>query len=61
MLRFLLNVLLLRRLIESRTIRRVVLIAFALLCVVVFLYTLNLFLTLPERVNAPHVHAHSSH
>jgi hypothetical protein len=59
MLRFVLDVLLLRRLIESSSVRRAVLIIFALLFVVVLLYTANLFLTLNERVSARHVHTDS--
>jgi hypothetical protein len=59
-LRFILDVLLLRRLIESRSIRRAILVAFTLLFVVVLIYTVDLFLTLPERVQAPHVHTHST-
>ena len=61
MLRFVLDVLLLRRLVESSSVRRALLIIFALLFVVVLLYTANLFLTLNERSQTPHVHAHSTH
>jgi hypothetical protein len=31
------------------------------LILAVLAYTANLFLTLEERTNAPHVHSHSSH
>ena len=61
MLRFVLDVLLLRRLIESRSARRFVLFCFIALLAVVLLYTANLFLTLPERTSGHHVHPHSSH
>ena len=56
MLRFILDVLLLRQLIESRSVRRAVLFALAVLFVVVLFYTVNLFLTLPERTSGHHVH-----
>jgi hypothetical protein len=61
MLRFVLDVLLLRRLVESSSVRRALLIIFALLFGVVLLYTANLFLTLNKRSQTPHVHAHSTH
>ena len=61
MLRFILDVLLLRRLIESRSVRRAVLIMFAALFVVVLLYTANLFLTLSERTSGHHVQPYSTH
>ena len=61
MLRFVLDVLLLRRLIESRSVRRFVLVAIGALLLVVLVYTVNLFLTLPERTSGHHVQHHSSH
>ena len=61
MLRFVLDVLLLGRLIESRSVRRFVLICFVALFVIVLLYTANLFLTLPERTSGHHVQQRSSH
>jgi hypothetical protein len=61
MLRFVLDVLLLRRLIESRSVRRIVLFCFVALLLVVLLYTANLFRTLPERTSGHHVQPHSSH
>jgi hypothetical protein len=61
MLRFILDVLLLRQLIESRSVRRAVLFVFVVLLVVVLVYTANLFLTLPERTSGHHVQSHSSH
>jgi len=33
---------------------------FLALVIAVFLYTINLFLTLPERVQVTHVHTHSA-
>jgi len=51
---------------EGRRIRlpqwvfTVIKLLFFVLVVAVFLYTLNLFLTLPERVHTPHVHTHSN-
>ena len=60
MLRFILDVLLLRQLIESPLVRRFVLIVFALLFAVVLVFTAYLFLTLQERTSAYHVQHHSS-
>jgi len=56
MLRFVLDVLLLRRLIGSHSLRRAVLIVLGLLFLVVAIYTVNLVLTLPERTSG---HAHT--
>ena len=61
MLQFILDVLLLRRLIESRFVRRFVLTVFALLFAVVLIFTAYLFLTLPGRTSENHVQYHSSH
>jgi len=61
MLRFILDVLLLRGLMKSRAIRRTVLIGFAVLFLIVFAYTVNLFLTLPERTSGHHVQPHATH
>jgi len=55
MLRFVLNVLLLRRLIASRSLRRAVLLGFGLLLLIVTIYTVNLVLSFPERTSG---HAH---
>jgi hypothetical protein len=60
MLRFILDILLLRQLIESPLIRRFVLIAFVLLLGIVVLFTAHVFLTLPERTSGRHVQHHSS-
>jgi hypothetical protein len=57
MLRFVLNVLLLRRLIASRSLRRAVVLGFGLLFLIVTIYTVNLVLTLPERTSG---HAHTN-
>jgi hypothetical protein len=57
---FLFSYLSLRRLGISRPIR-IVLMAFMLgLVLVVFIYTVSLFITLEERTSAPHVHTHST-
>ena len=61
MLRFILDVLLLRQLIESRAVRRVVLFIFVMLVVVVLVYTANLFLTFLERTSGHHVQHKFSH
>ena len=61
MLGFILDVLLLRQLIKSRSVRRAVLFAFVVLLVVVLVYTANLFLTLPERTSGHHVQHNSTH
>jgi hypothetical protein len=45
----------------SKPIRYVLAVFMCGLIVVVLIYTANLFLTLEERTNAPHVHTHSSH
>ncbi len=57
---FLFSFLLLRRLGLSRPIRVVLAVFMVGLIIVVLIYTANLFLTLEERTNAPHVHTHSS-
>ena len=51
----------LRRLGLSRPIRIVLAVFMVGFIIVVLIYTANLFLTLEERTNAPHVHTHSSH
>jgi hypothetical protein len=58
---FIFSFLLLRRLGLSRPIRVVLAVFMVGLIIVVLIYTANLFLTLEERTNAPHVHTHSSH
>lgn len=58
---FLFSFLLLRRLGLSKPIRVVLAVFMVGLIIVVLIYTANLFLTLEERTNAPHVHTHSSH
>jgi hypothetical protein len=58
---FLFSFLFLRRLGLSRPIRYVLVVFMLGLIIIVLIYTANLFLTLEERTNAPHVHTHSSH
>ena len=58
---FLFSFLFLRRLGLSKPIRYVLAVFLIGLVVVVLIYTANLFLTLEERISAPHVHTHSSH
>jgi hypothetical protein len=57
---YLLSFLLLRRFGLPRPLRYALLLFLAGLFVVVTLYTLNVVLTLPERVQAPHVHTRST-
>ena len=61
MLRFVLDVLLLRKLIESKSVRIALLIFFlgALACG--FIYAYIVFHAISERSQAPHVHTHSTH
>jgi len=58
---FLFSFLFLRQLGLSRPIRYVLVVFMLGLIIIVLIYTANLFLTLEERTNAPHVHTHSSH
>jgi len=60
MLTYLISFLLLRRFGLPRPLRYVLLLFLAGLFVVVTIYTVNLVLTLPERVQAPHVHTRST-
>ena len=57
---FLFSFLFLRRLGLSKPIRYVLVVFMLGLIIIVLIYTANLFLTLEERTNAPHVHTHSS-
>jgi hypothetical protein len=61
MLRYILGILLLRRLGLSRPLRYAFLSALAVLSIIVLIYTTNLFLTLEQRTSAPHVHTNSPH
>ena len=61
MFTYLLSFLLLRRFGLPKPLRYLILIVLACLTVVVFAYTLNLFLTLPKRTSGHHVQHHSSH
>jgi hypothetical protein len=56
---YIISFLLLRKLGLARPLRYALLLFLAGLFIVVTIYTVNLFLTLPERVQAPHVHTHS--
>jgi len=60
MFTYLLSFLLLRRFGLPRPLRYALLLFLAGLFAVVTLYTLNVVLTLPERVQAPHVHTRST-
>jgi hypothetical protein len=61
MWQYLLGILLLRRLGLTRPLRYLFLCVLGILSVVVFFYTLNLFLTLEQRTTPHHVHTHSAH
>jgi hypothetical protein len=57
---YVISFLLLRRLGLARPLRYVFVTFLIGLTIVVLIYTANLFLTLPERVQAHHVHTHST-
>jgi predicted MFS family arabinose efflux permease len=59
MLRELITIAMLARLLQSRTVRRVLLIILAALFIVSMIYTANLFLTLSERTSQRYEHTHS--
>lgn len=61
MLKFVLNVLLLRRFLSSRPAMRAVLVIFLVLTVLGFFYAALVFHVTTERSHPPHVHAHSTH
>ncbi len=61
MWQYLLGILLLRRLGLTRPLRYLFLSVLGILSVVVFFYTLNLFLTLEQRTSPHHVHTRSTH
>jgi len=61
MFTYLLSFLLLRRFGLPRPLRYLILIFLVCLAIVVFAYTVNLFLTLPERTSGHHVQHRSSH
>ncbi len=61
MWQYLLGIVLLRRLGLTRPLRYLFLCVLGILSVVVFFYTLNLFLTLEQRTTPHHVHTHSAH
>jgi len=59
MLRELITLAMLARLIESRTVRRILITILAVLSLVSMIYTANLFLTLSERTSPRHEHTRS--
>jgi hypothetical protein len=61
MFKYVIGVLTLQRLGLARPLRLTFLVIFGLLAIVVAIYTANLFLTLNEKVSAPHVHTPSHH
>lgn len=61
MLRFVLDVLLLRKLIESRSTRIAILIFFLGAVIAGFIYAFVVFRAVSERSQTPHVHTHSTH
>ena len=56
---YVLNLLMLKKFGLPRPFRYAILIFFLGLLIIVVIYTANLFLTLNERISAPHVHTHS--
>ena len=60
MFTYLLSLLLLRRFGLPKPLRYLILIFLACLALVAFAYTVNLFLTLPERTTGHHVQHHSN-
>ena len=60
MLRFVLDVLLLRKLIDSRSVRVALLVFFLGVTIAGFIYACVVFKAVNERSHPPHVHAHSS-
>ena len=61
MLRFVLDVLLLRKLIESKSVRIALLIFFLGSLACGFIYAYIVFHAVSERSQTPHVHTHSTH
>lgn len=61
MLRFVLNVLLLRRLFSSRPAMRALLVIFLMLIVLGVVYAALIFHATTGRSQLPHVHAYSTH
>jgi hypothetical protein len=57
---YIVSFLLLRRLGVARPLRYAFAVFIIGLTIIVTIYTVNLVLTLPERVQAPHVHTHST-
>ncbi len=61
MLSYILGFLLLSKFGVPKPIRYALLVLMAGLVIVVLVYTINLFLTLPERTSGHHVQHHSTH
>ena len=61
MLRFILDVLILRRFINSRPAMRVVSVVFIMLLILGVIYAAVIFNVVETRMDTPHVHAHSTH
>ncbi len=61
MLSYILGFLLLSKFGIPKPIRYALLVLMAGLVIVVLVYTINLFLTLPERTSGHHVQHHSTH
>ena len=58
---YIISFLLLRKLGVARPLRYAFAVFMIGLTIVVLIYTVNLFLTLPERTTGHHVHTHSAH
>jgi len=61
MLRFILDVLLLRRFISSRPAMRIVSVVFIVLLILGVIYAAVIFNVVEKRMDTPHVPAHSTH
>jgi len=61
MLRYLLTIKLLSRMLQFKSVHRILLTILAILFIVSMIYTANLFLTLSERTSPRHEHTHSPH
>jgi hypothetical protein len=60
-LKYVVGILTLQRLGLARPLRFLFLVVLGLLTIIVAVYTVNLFLTLPERTSSHHVQRHSTH
>ena len=61
MFKYVVGILTLQRLGLARPLRFLFLAVLGLLTIIVTVYTVNLFLTLPERTSSHHVQHHSTH